>query len=152
MADTAYDGSYGIPISFTFAPTTGTAFGTAQAQAQEYTPPDHKLDTAKFTPISGANSGNEQFVLGKTPVQTIMVKATYGSTEHAAAQTCLAAKVTGTLAVTYGLGPGETVAATDSYAKAALTGIRPGTINADGLRTDDLEFTVSLPSTFTPGH
>src|SRR5690242_9135928 len=128
MSDAAYDGQFGIPISFTFTPTTGTPFGTAQAQAQEYTPPDQQLETPKFTPISGANSGNEQFVLGKQPVSKVMVKATYSSAEHAAAQACLAAKVKGTLAVTYGTGPGETVGATDVYAEAALTGIKPSSI------------------------
>lgn len=152
MADTAYDGQFGIPVSFTFTPTTGSPFGTAQAQAQEYTPPDHKVETPKFTPISGANSGNEQFLMGKVPIGTVMVKATYGSAEHAAAQTCLSAKAKGTLTVTYGLGPGETVAAQDVYTGAALTGLRPGAINADSERTDDLEFTTPLPSVYTAGH
>ena len=42
MADTAYDGQFGIPISITFTPTIGTPFGTAQAQAEELTPADIK--------------------------------------------------------------------------------------------------------------
>lgn len=150
--DVAYDGQFGIPISFTFTPTTGTAFGTAQAQAQEYTGADHKVDTNKFVPISGANSGFEQIVLGVVRSQVIMIKATYGSTEHAAAQVCIAARIGGVLVVTYGPGPGETVGATDTYAKAFLTGVKPSAITAESLRTDELEFTVSLPSTFVAGH
>jgi hypothetical protein len=141
MADVAYDGDFGIPISFTFTPTTGTAFGTTQAQAQEFTPADTKVETQKFTPISGTNAGKEQFILGKVPSATIQVKATYSSAEHAAAQTCLAAKVKGALVVTYSDG------SSDTYS-GALTGMKGSTINASSERTDDLEFTVSLPSTF----
>ena len=145
MADTAYDGQFGIPISFTFSPTAGTPFSTTQAQAQEFTPADTKIETLKFTPISGANSGLEQFVLGKTPVGTLACKATYGGAAHAAAKVCLAAKVKGTLVVTYGDG------ATETFAGCALTGLRPGAINAESLRTDDLEFTTPLPSVFVAG-
>ena len=142
MDDTAYDGEFGIPISFTFTPTSGTPFGTAQAQAQELTPADHKVDTPKFTPISGSNSGQEQYVLGKTPISMVAIKATYKGSEHATAEVCLSAKVKGTLVISYGDG------ATDTYTGAALTGIKPSAINADGLRTDELSFTTPLPSVF----
>ena len=142
MTDIAYQPTFGLPISFVFTPSTGTAFGSTVAQAEELTPADLKIDTAKMTPISGPNAGNEQFALGKIPVATVAIKATYLAAEHAAAQICLAAKVKGTLVVTYGDG------ATDTYANSALTGIKQSAVTASNLRTDDLEFTVPLPSVF----
>jgi hypothetical protein len=145
MVDTAYDGDLGLPISFVFTPSTGTPFGTEEAQGQELTPADMKVETAKLTPISGANAGDEQFILTKIPVGTIPVKATYSKTAHAAAQTCLTAKVTGVMVITYGDG------STDTFAKAALTGLKGSTINANDTRTDDLEFTVALPPVFAAG-
>lgn len=145
MSDTAYDGQLGEPISFTFTPTTGTAFGTAQAQAQELTPQDHRVNKFTFIPISGGNSNQEQYGLTYQPLATIMCKATYKGTEHAAAQTCMTAKIKGSLVVTYGDG------ATDTYAGSALTAIKGSTINANSERTDDLEFTVPMPPTFAAG-
>ena len=145
MTDAAYDGSLGLPISFAFTPSTGTPFGTAEAQAQELTPADIKVETSKLTPVSGGNAGNEQFILTKVPIGTLPVKATYSKAAHAAALTCLAAKHTGTLVVTYGDG------STDTFATAALTGIKGSAINANDTRTDDLEFTVALPPAFVAG-
>lgn len=142
MSEAAYDGDFGIPIIFMFTPSSGGAFGSTTAQGQEATPADVKIEPVKFTPITGANSGKEQFVLGKMPSSQVKIKATYGAAAHLAAQTCLEAKVKGALVVTYGDG------ASDTYASAALTGLTAGAINADSLRTDDLEFTVSLPSVF----
>ena len=145
MVEAAYDGVFGIPIEFVFTPSEGAAFASTVAQAQELTPADVKVEPVKFTPISGANSGNEQFVLGKLPSASVKIKATYGAAAHLAAQTALEAKLKGSLVVTYGDG------ASDTYAGAALTGLTAAAINADSLRTDDLEFTVSLPSVFATG-
>jgi hypothetical protein len=141
MSDIAYDGQFGIPISFTFTPSSGSPFGTAQAQVQELTPADQKINTPSFTPISGANAGFEQWTLGIIPKSTVMILATYKASEHAAAQTAFSAKITGTLALTYPDG-------TATYAKAALTQIKSSKIAADTFRTDELEFTVSLPEVF----
>lgn len=142
MADIAYDATVGTPVSFTFTPTTGTPFGSAQAQGQEVTPADEKIDQAKMTPISGPNANSEQFTLTKVPTGMVTIKATYSKAEHAAAKVCKDARVKGILVITYLDG------ATDTYAGAALTGLKPGAINADNLRTDDLEFTTPLPSVF----
>ncbi len=138
MADTSYDADFGIPISFTFTPDTGTPFGTEQAQAQELTPADVQIETAKYTPISGPNAFIEDFAMGKYPVTTMMVKATYSAAEHNAAAACQEARVRGDLSVTYADGMNEVY-------DAALTGIRPSPIDAQNLRTDDLTFTVRVP-------
>lgn len=145
MADTDYDGIFGTGFSFTFTPTSGTAFGTAQAQVEEATPPPATIETAKYTPISGDNSGIEQVALGRFPVQEYKFKVTYSAAEHAAAMTCLAAKVKGTLVCTYGDG------STDSFAGAALTSVQAGANTAAGLRTADITVTVPVPATFSTG-
>ncbi len=105
MSDAAYDGQYGGPISFVFTPTTGSAFGSTQAQCQELTPGDLKFNKFTFVPISGANANKEQFGLTYVGLAMVKIKATYkgtGSSEHASAQAALAAGVKGTLVVTYG--------------------------------------------------
>lgn len=145
MADTAYDGIFGIGFSFTFTPTTGTPFGTAQAQIEEANTPQSMIDTAKYTPISGANSGVEQFALGRYPVQEYKMKATYSKSEHAAALVCLAAKVKGSLVCTYGDG------STETYAGSALTAVEAGPNTATGLRTANLTFTCPVPPVFVAG-
>jgi hypothetical protein len=139
MADTQYDGVLGSSLSFTFTPTTGTPFGSAQAQVQEATPPEAKVDAIKYTPISGSNAGIEQFVLGKFPSAEHKIKATYQKTAHEAALTALAAKVKGSLVVTYVDGLVET------YAGSALTGLQMSASNADNEITDDLTFTCPVP-------
>jgi hypothetical protein len=148
MADTAYDGIFGNGISFTFTPTTGTPFGTAQAQVETFKSPPLTVETPTFPPISGDNAGSEQFVLGLIKIQKCPIKATYSKTMRAAAIACAVARVKGTLVVTHGDGALETCVG------AALTGITPGEENATGLITDDLEFTVpmgSLQHTFATG-
>ena len=142
----AYGAIYGAPLgAVTFTPTTGTAFGSTQAQIEELTPAPSKIDTAKYTPISGVNAGIEQFTLTKTPVQELKIKATYGKTEHAAAMTCQAAKITGTLLVTYSDG------STDTFAIAALTDVQMSASNSTATITDDLTFAVVMPPVFAAG-
>jgi hypothetical protein len=145
MADTNYDGIFGTGFSFTFTPTTGTPFGSAQAQVEEANTPPVTIDTAKYTPISGSNSGIEQFAMGRYPVQEYKIKVTYAASEHAAALTCQAAKIKGTLACTYGDG------STESYANAGLTSVMAGPNTASGLRTAELTFTCPVPPTFSAG-
>lgn len=145
MSDVAYDGIFGFGESFTFTPTTGTSFGTAQAQVEEITLPDASYDTAKLTPISGPNSNLEQEYIGKVPTGTTMVKATYGSTEHAAALVCWKNKVKGALTITHGNGD------VDSYSNVFLKNVKPGVLTASGLRTDELTFTTPASPTFTAG-
>ena len=145
MADTNYDGIFGTGFSFTFTPTTGTPFGSAQAQVEEANTPPVTIDTAKYTPISGANSGIEQFAYGRYPVQEYKVKVTYSANEHAAALTCQAAKIKGTMACTYGDG------STESYSGAGLTSVLAGPNTATGLRTAELTFTCPVPPTFSAG-
>jgi hypothetical protein len=141
MANTQYDAVLGSTFSFTFTPTTGTPFGSAQAQVQEDTPADMKVDTVKYTPISGTNAGVEEFVLGKFPVSEHKIKATYQKAEHIAALACLAAKVKGTLVATYVDGLVET------YAGSALTSVQMSASNADSEITDELTFTCPVPAT-----
>jgi hypothetical protein len=145
MADTYYDGIFGIGFSFTFTPTSGTPFGSAQAQVEEGTPPPQILNTEKYKVISGANAGKEQYALLDYPVQEYRIKATLSAAEHQAAKTCQEAKVKGSLVVTYSDGR------TDTYAGSALTGITSSTENATGHITDDLVFTCVMPSTFSSG-
>ena len=134
MPDIAYDGTFDIPISFTFTPTTGTAFGSAQAQVEEATPPETTIDTSKFTPISGSNAGLQQMALGIVPVKQYKIKWTYIFSAYQAAMTCLNAKVKGQLVVTYGDGHSET------YLNTALVGVEPGAVTATNLRTGMLTF------------
>ena len=84
MADAAYNGIFGFGFSCIFTPSTGTAFGSQQAQIEEATTPPVTIDIAKFTPISGANSNIEQFALGRYPVQEYKMKVTYSAAEHLA--------------------------------------------------------------------
>jgi len=144
MSDTAYDGIFGSGLSFTFTPTTGTPFGSAQAQVEEATPAKPTIETAKFTPISGANAGVEQFVLGRYPVADYGIKWTYNAAAYAAALTCQSAKVKGTLVCTYGDG------STDTYVGAALTMLDPGQNTASGLREGTLTFACPTgPAAYT---
>ncbi len=144
MADTQYDGIFGGGFSFTFTPTTGTPFGSAQAQIDEATPAKPTIDTSKFTPISGANSGVEQFVLGRYPVAEYGMKWTYNAAAYLAAVTCQSAKIKGTLVCTYGDG------STDTYVGAALTMLDPGQASANNLRDGNLTFTCPVgPSAYT---
>jgi hypothetical protein len=145
MADTDYDGIFGTGFSFTFTPTTGTPFGSAQAQVEEANTPPVTIDTAKYTPISGSNSGKEQFAMGRFPVQEYKIKVTYSAASHAAALTCLNAKVKGTLACTYGDG------STESYAGSGLTSVSAGPNTASGLRTAEVTFTCPVAPTFSAG-
>jgi len=144
MADTNYDGIFGGGFSFTFTPTTGTPFGSTQAQTEEETPAKTTIETAKFTPNSGANSGVEQFALGRYPVADYGIKVTYNAAAHAAAIACQSAKIKGTLVCTYGDG------STDTYVGAALTMVDMGNVSANNLREGNLTFTVPTgPSNFT---
>lgn len=143
MVDTAYDAGFGFPFSMTFTPDSGPAFGTDQAQAEEANTPPVTIDTAKYTPISGANYGKEQFVLGRYPVQEYKVKVTYSSAAHAAALTCQATKSKGTLVCTYGDGSSET------YSNSAVTGVTAGPVTGTGLRTAEVTFTVTVPPVFS---
>ena len=145
MADIAYDAIFGINFSFTFTPSSGTPFGSAQAQVEEANTPQVMIDTAKYTPISGSNSGIEQFALGRFPVQEYKMKVTYSKAEHAAALVCLSAKVKGTLVCTYG------DSSTETYSNCALTMVEAGPNTAQGLRTADLAFTCPVPPAFVPG-
>jgi hypothetical protein len=144
MADAAYDGIFGGGFSFTFTPTTGTPFGSSQAQIDEATPPKPTIETAKFNPISGSNSGVEQFVLGRYPVAEYGMKWTYGAAAYAAALACQSAKIKGTLVCTYGDG------STDTYVGAALTMLDAGQNSATNLRDGNLNFTCPVgPSAYT---
>lgn len=145
MADTNYDGIFGLGFAFTFTPSSGTAFGTEQAQVEEATTPPVKLETAKYTPISGSNSGVEQFAIGKYPVAEYKLKTTYSAAAHAAALTCVALKLKGSLVCTYGDGSQET------YANSAITEVDPGPNTASGLRTAGITFTVPVPPVFSAG-
>ena len=143
MSDIAYDGIFGGGFSFIFTPATGTPFGTSQAQVEEATPTKVTIDTAKFTPISGANSGVEQFVPGRYPVAEYGMKWTYNAAAFAAALTCLSAKIKGHLVCTYGDG------SSDTYAGAALTMLDQGQNTANNLREGTLTFTCSTgPATY----
>lgn len=145
MSDTQYNGIFGTGFAFTFTPTTGTPFGTAQAQVEEANTPPVVIDTAKFTPISGGYSGKEQFALGRYPVQEYKMKVTYCAAEHAAALTCQAARFLGTLVCTYGDG------STDMFTNAAITSVAAGPNTATGLRTAEITVTVPVPSVFSSG-
>jgi len=144
MSDVAYDGIFGNGLAFTFTPTTGTPFGTAQAQVEEANTPPIKINTAKFTPISGANSNVEQSELGLYPIQEYKFKVTYSANEHLAAVTCQAARVKGVLVVTYGDG------STDTFSGTALTTVNAGTNTATAIRTGEITFEVPVgPSQYT---
>lgn len=145
MADTSYDGIFGLGFSFTFTPTSGTPFGTEQAQVEEANTPPNTIDTAKYTPISGPNSGKEQFALGPYPVQEYKMKVTYSKTEHEAALACLSAKVKGTLVCTYGDG------STETFAGSAVTSVEAGPNTATGLRTANITITCPVPPVFVAG-
>jgi len=145
MTATAYDGIFGLGFAFTFTPTTGTPFGTAQAQVEEATTPPVKIETAKYTPISGANSGIEQFALGRYPVQDYKMKVTYSAAEHLAALACQAARIKGIMVCTYGDGSSET------YSGAAITEVAAGPNTASGLRTADVTVTTPVPPVFSAG-
>jgi len=145
MADAAYNGIFGFGFSWVFTPTTGTAFGSLQAQTEEATPPPVAIDIAKFTPISGANSNVEQFALGRYPVQEYKMKATYSAAEHLAALTCQALKLFGSLVCTYGDG------STDTYCNAAITSVQAGANTAAGLRTAEITVTTPVPPVFSAG-
>lgn len=151
MSDTVYQGQTLLPCSLLYTPVTGTAFGSVQAQLQTLTPPDDKLGTFKFVPISGANSNLQQFGPTYTAVTTMMVTVTYKGTEHAAAQVCKTARIQGTLTVTYGDGATDVWTSSATQISALLTGIKRSVINAEGEVTDDLEFTVTMPPVFTAG-
>ena len=107
MADAAYNGIFGFGFSWVFTPSSGTAFGSLQAQTEEATPPPVKIEVAKFTPISGANANKEQVAAGRYLVQEYKMKATYCAAEHAAALVCMSLKLFGTLVCTYGDGSTE---------------------------------------------
>ena len=143
----AYQGIYGAPFTFVFTPdgSGGTAFGSEQAQSEEGTPPETKIDTAKYTPISGANSGIQQNALTNIPAQEFKIKATYGSAAHDAALDCLVARLYGTLVATYADG------STDTFAEAALTGVHMSSSSSTATITDDLTFAVVGLPTFAPG-
>lgn len=145
MPDTAYDGIYGFPFSFTFTPITGTPFGSAQAQVEEANTPPLVANIAKFIPISGANFNKEQFAIGAFPVQEYKMKVTYSQDEHDAARTCWAAKSKGTLVCTYGDGSSET------YTGAAVTSVAPGPVTATNIRTAEITFTCPVPPAFAKG-
>jgi len=145
MADAAYNGIFGFGFSCIFTPSTGTAFGSQQAQIEEATTPPVTIDLAKFTPISGANSNIEQFALGRYPVQEYKMKVTYSAAEHLAALTCQALKLFGTFVCTYGDGSQET------YNNAAITTVQSGTNTAAGLRTAEITVTTPVPPTFSAG-
>ncbi|MGD0898384.1 MAG: hypothetical protein ABR915_11150 [Thermoguttaceae bacterium] len=156
MADIAYQAQFGFPFSFTFTPQNGTPFGATQAQAEEATPPESMIETAKFTPISGTNAGKEQAVGGRYPVQTYKIKCTYKASEHAAALACLDARAMGRLTVTYsdgvevyGSGNADTVNVGSQYL-AQVTGVQPGPLTATGLRTAEITVTTPTPPVFTP--
>ena len=145
MADAAYNGIFGFGFSCIFTPTSGTPFGSQQAQFEEATTPPVTIDIAKFTPISGANSNIEQFALGRYPVQEYKMKVTYSAAEHLAALTCQALKLFGTLVCTYGDGSSET------YSNAAITTVQSGPNTATGLRTAEITITTPVPPTFSAG-
>jgi hypothetical protein len=145
MADAAYDGIFGYGFSWLFTPTTGTPFGSTQAQVEEANTPPVTIETAKYTPISGANSNVEQFALGRYPVKEYKMKVTYSASSHAAALTCLAARVKGSLVCTYGDGSSET------YAGSALTEVSSGPNTAAGLRTAEITVTTPVPPVFSAG-
>lgn len=143
MVDIAYDGIFGTNFSFTFTPDVGTAFGSAQAQVEEANTPPVNIETAKYTPISGDNSGIEQFALGRFPVQEYRMKVTYSAAEHSAALTCQALRQKGTLVCTYGDG------STETYTGAAITSVSAGPNTAAGLRTADITVTCPVPPQFS---
>jgi hypothetical protein len=138
MADTTYNGIFGVGFSMMYTPLSGTPFGTAQAQVEEANTPPIKYDIAKFTPISGNNSNVEQFAIGRVPVQEYKMKVTYQAAEHLAALACFALKTLGTLVCTYGDGSSE------SYTNASLTDVQAGANTATSLRTAELTFTVPV--------
>jgi hypothetical protein len=143
MPATTYQGIYGAPFAFTFTPSGsgGTAFGSEQAQAEEATPHETKIETAKYTPISGTNSGIEQIALTKVAAQEYKIKCTYGNAEHTAALACLVARSAGTLVAIYA----DTH--TDTFVNALLTGVHMSSSNSTATITDDLTFSViGLPT------
>jgi hypothetical protein len=144
MSEASYDGIFGGGFAFVFTPTTGTPFGSTQAQIDEATPAKVTVDTAKFTPISGANSGVEQFALGRYPVSEYAMKWTYNAAAYAAALACQTLKLKGTLVCTYGDG------STDTYVGAALTMLESGANTGTALRDGTLSFTCPVgPTQFT---
>lgn len=144
MTNANYGAQYGIPISFTFTPGSGSPFGSTQAMVEDFSPPAVDLNEAKFTTISGALAGIEQGVPGSIPMQTLRVKATYVASAHAAAIVCQQAKSIGTLVATYADGSTDTMTA---YLKT----VTPSSVNATSLRTDDLVFTVRGDIVFAAG-
>ena len=145
MADAAYNGIFGFGYSWVFTPSSGTAFGSLQAQTEEATPPPVKIEVAKFTPISGANSNKEQGAAGRYLLQEYKLKATYCAAEHAAALVCQALKLFGTLVSTYGDG------STETYSNSLITDVQSGSNTAAGLRTADITITVPVPPVFSAG-
>ncbi len=155
MADIAVDAQFGFPFSFTFTPTSGPSFGSAQAQVEESTPPESMIETSKYTPISGPNAGIEQAVGGRYPVQSFKIKCTYSAVQHAAALACMDARKKGRLVCvyadgteTYGSGGSTTVAGSQNLAQ--VTGIQPGPLTATGLRTAEITITTPMPPAFVP--
>ena len=145
MAEAAYDGIFGYGYAWLFTPTTGTPFGSTQAQVEEANTPPVTIETAKYTPISGANSNVEQFALGRYPVKEYKMKVTYSAAAHAAALVCLAARVKGSLVCTYGDG------STETYAGSAITEVSAGPNTAQGLRTAEITVTTPVPPVFSAG-
>jgi hypothetical protein len=141
MSDLAYDGNLGYPFSFTFTPLTSASFGSAQAQVEEADAPEVTMNTPKFTPISGANAGVEQFVIANAPVKEYKITATYSKASYIAALACFNAKIKGTLVCTYSDGAVET------WIGSALTAVGPGKVDGSGLRKASMTFTVPASQT-----
>ena len=147
MSDTAYDGIFGGGFAFTFTPSPGTPFGTAQARVEEATPAKLTLATAKITPISGNPSSEELPVPTNHPLGEYGMKWVYNAGAYAAAIACMNGRTKGTLACIYGDGSAE------SWSNALLTMVDQGQNTATATREGNLTFTCPTGASysFTPG-
>ena len=145
MADTTYDGIFGTGFAFTITPAGGTAFGTAQAEAQESTPAPAQRTIAKYPRISGPKAGREGFAKGSYQVTEFSIKATYNVAQHAAAMTALANAVLGSLVVDYPDGR------SDAYDEATVSEVSTESLGMNNIMTDNLKITVSNPPVTTFG-
>lgn len=134
MPDATYDGSLGYPFGFIFTPISGAAFGSAQAQGEKISTAKLKRNTPKFTPVTGSNAGNEQFVIANIPTSEMSVTWTYNKAAYQAALACFVAGIKGTLVNTRSDGAVET------WTGAALTEVSPGDVEGQSLQTGTLMF------------